>query len=179
MIEYEKEVVEYLGLPSIPKKRWDGKTPFTKGVAVLKTKSGGLAYAVCVGEENNEGHVNVSVRKVFSIETFTEISDVFVVPNYMANADDVDEMDLDEASQKAAKALLAEAAEYENEGVDEPPTIVPLGEYYFDNITNDEEARAFIKAYNKKNKISKRVPKTHEGLIMRLSVIYSELTKEK
>lgn len=179
MIEYEKEIIEYLGLPSIPKKRWDGKTSFTKGVAVLKTQTGGFAYAVCSGDENGDGGVSVSIRKVFSIEAFDEIADIFIVPNYMANKEDVANMDLDDASKKSAEKILEAATECENEGVEETPLAEPLGEYYFDNITNDEEARAFIKAYNKTNNLRTRVPKTHEGLLMRLSVIYNELTKEK
>ena len=107
------------------------------------------------------------------------LAGIFIVPNYMANKEDVANMDLDNASKKSVEKILTEAAECENEGVEETPLAEPLGEYYFDNITNDEEARAFIKAYNKTNNLRTRVPKTHEGLLMRLSVIYNELTKEK
>ena len=36
MIEFEKEVIKYLNIPSIPKKEWDGKSSFSKGVALLE-----------------------------------------------------------------------------------------------------------------------------------------------
>lgn len=173
MIEFEKEVVEYLGLPNIPKKEWDGYTPFDKGVAVVKLCSDTLAYAVCSYNPEN-GDNKVLVNKVFSIETFTDIVKVFVVPNYMTNISDIQDMDLDDESKSNAESMLSDAIRLENEGVVEDEYLSSDNEYYFDNISNDEEARAFIKAFNKRNKIKGRIPKTHDGLLMRLSVIYSE-----
>ena len=86
---------------------------------------------------------------------------------------DVDNMDLDEQSKKAAEDLKKEADELENQGADETME-VPKNEYCFDHIHNDEEAIAFIEAYNKKNGIKGQVPKKHDTILNRLLVIYSE-----
>ena len=177
MIEFEKEIVDFLGLPSIPKKEWDGYTPFDKGVAVVKMRDEREAYAVC-SFLPERGDKEVVITKVFGIEPFYGVSNVFVVPNYMANVDDIQDMDLDEESKKKAEILLNEATEYENENTIDAEINLPTNEYYFENIHNDEEARAFIKAYNKKNKIKGRIPKSHEGLSMRLSVIFSTVNNK-
>ena len=47
MIQFEKEIIEFLGLPSIPRKEWDKEKAFDKGVAVLELQDGQEAYAVC------------------------------------------------------------------------------------------------------------------------------------
>lgn len=44
---------------------------------------------------------------------------------------------------------------------------------------SDEEAMAFIEAYNKKNKINARVPQKHDSILMRLAVIYADENKKK
>lgn len=173
MINYEKEILDFLGLPSIPKKRWDGVTPFDKGVAVIKQTGQQSAYAAC-SYNPEKGDKNVTITKVFGIEPFSRIEDVFIVPSYMNNIDEIPKMDLDDESKKKAETILQEATELENNGVVDDVLTNPVNEYYFDNITNDDEARAFIKAYNKRNKIKGKIPKTHEKIIMRLAVIYSE-----
>ena len=71
---------------------------------------------------------------------------------------------------------MIEAEEIENEDAQEDVN-EPENPYYFDNITNDEEAIAFIESYNKKNGIKGQTPKKHETIIMRLSVIYADLKK--
>lgn len=177
MINYEKEVVDFLGLPSIPRKKWDGETPFDKGVAIIIHAGEMLSYAAC-SFNPDKGQKKVTITKVFGVEPFFGVKDVFVVPNYMNEIDEVQEMDLDEESKAKAKAILEEASECENEGVKDDSLEKPKSEYYFDNITNDEEARAFIKAYNSRNKIKGRIPKSHNGLVMRLAVIYSETNKK-
>ena len=170
-IYFEQEVLDAIGIPSIPKKEWDGKTTFDKGVAVVEHDGGNLSYAVCRKDETDEKPV---VTKVFCLTPFIDVKKIFVVPPYVVNESEVDEMDIDEESKKKAKIILNEATDIENENVvDEKPK----NEYYFDNIANDDEARAFIKAYNKRNRIKGRIPKTHDGLIMRLSVIFSDLKK--
>ena len=174
MIYFEKDVIDFLGLPAIPKKEWDGKTSFEKGIAVINLLSREKAYAIC---SYNNGDKTPKVCKVFSIEPFTSIEKIFVVPSYMQKIEDVDDMDLDEDSKKNARMILSEAEELEGEGLaDEYET---THEYYFENITNDEEARAFIKSYNKRNKIKGAIPKTHETILMRLSVIYNDYGKQK
>ena len=173
MVNYENEICAFLRLPSIPKKEWDGKSPFRGCVAIIDTKTGGEAYAVASFNPDNETEPRVT--KVFSQEPFTRIKKVFIVPEYM-NVDNIKTADLDEESKKRAEELAKEAEEVEMSGVEEEPN-VPENEYFFDHIHNDEEARAYIASYNKTNKIKGRVPKTHDGLVMRLSVIYAESNK--
>jgi hypothetical protein len=175
MIEFEKEVLDFLGLPSIPKKEFDGK-PFKKGVAVIELASGVKAYAAC-SFNPDDGDTTPKICKVFSLEQFTKIEKIYVVPEYMATLNEVDEMDLDDDSKKRASELLEQAEKLELDSTEFEDVKPPINEYYFDNIKNDAEAKAFISSYNKRNKIKGRVPKTHEGLIMRLSVIYGELNK--
>ena len=89
-------------------------------------------------------------------------------------------MDLDEQSKKKAKEMLKEARELENDGVEKNDELEnPKNEYYFDHITNDDEAKAFIQSYNSRNRIKGRIPTTHEGLVMRLAVIYSDTQKKQ
>lgn len=174
MVLFEKEVCEALRLPSIPKKKWDSKSSFSKCVAVVNTLSGLQAYAVASFDADKEEKPRIV--KVFSQEPFNEVVDVFVVPEYM-NIEDIKDADLDDESKKRAEELAKEAHEIEEEGV-EDGVKAPEHEYYFEHITNDDEAAAFIKSYNQTNKLRARVPKTHDGLIMRLSVIWSETNKQ-
>jgi hypothetical protein len=173
MIQFEKEICEFLRLPSIPKKEWDGKSAFAKGVAVVKTSLGNLDYVAATF--NTEKEEKPRIVKVFSQVPFDSIEQIFIVPDYMDT--DVSDADLDEESKKHAEMLAKEAEEIENEGT-EKEVSNPENEYLFDHIHNDDEARAYIASYNKTNKIKGRVPKTHEGLVMRLAVIYSETHKE-
>lgn len=174
VILYEQQVCDQLNIPSIPKKEWDGKSSFKYGVAVLDLVDR-QAYAVATF--NNEKDEEPRIIKVFTLEQFNGISKVYIVPDYMD--DNVDNMDLDDESKQAAKALLEEAAELENEGSGDDATQIPENEYFFDHIHNDDEAAAFIKDYNKRNRIKGRVPTNHDALVMRLSVIYSETENKK
>lgn len=173
MIRFEKEVIKYLGLPSIPKREHDGTSFFDKGVAIVVDKGGEKSYAVCRYTESDKEPI---ITKVFDLAPFVSIENIYVVPTYMNNIDEVKNMDLDEPSKKKAEEILREAKELEDD-IDD--TVEQHGEYYFDNITNDEEARAFIASYNKTNRIKGCVPKTHEGLVMRLASIYSNMKERK
>lgn len=174
MIYNEKDVLSYLRLPSLPKKSWDGKTSFRNCVAVVRLSDEDCAYAVASFDEEKDDAPRIT--KVFSQEPFFEVIKVLLVPEYM-DVEDIQNADLDDESKKRAKELAEEAKEIENEGV-ESETDEPENEYYFDHIKSDEEAAAFIAAYNKSNKLRARVPKTHEGLIMRLSVIWDETNRK-
>jgi hypothetical protein len=55
---------------------------------------------------------------------------------------------------------------------------MPDNEYFFDHIHDDNEACAFIEAYNKRNKIKGVIPKKHDSLVMRLGVIWEETNKQ-
>ena len=177
MILYQKEIIEYLDLPSIPKKEWDGKKQFDKAVAVVKLVTGNDAFAVCgLNKEVNEPFI----KKVFCSEPFVAIKNVYPIPDYMATIDDVDDMDLDNESKKSAKYILDEAdlmgnGELNGDGesaYDEMP------EWIFPEITNKDEAEAWLRQYNKTNKLRGSIPKSSETLKLRLYAIYKETNKK-
>lgn len=170
IIEFEKEVCKYLNIPSIPKKEWDGQKKFTTGVGVLTHIDGSQSYAA-VKYDLETGKAKVKKTFLNNIP-WTELTKVYVIPQYMENVD-LDESDLDAESKQSMKLLMQEAKELETEKQEEKIEM-PTHEYYFKNINNDEEARAFIIAYNKRKKIKGRIPKDHQGLLMRLSVIWTE-----
>ena len=167
-VKFEKEICSFLNLPSIPLKKWDGETAFDKGVAIVKQAYDGQAYAVARFDPIKDE--KPTIIKVFDSEPFFDIEKVLVVPDYMETS--VENADLDEESKKKAEELAKQAEEIENDGTQQME--LPKNPYLFDNITNDEEAIAFIDAYNKKNGIKGQVPKKHETILNRLLVIYSE-----
>lgn len=174
MIQFKREIIDYLRLPNIPLKEWDGKSSFKNCVAVVLLSTGYEAYVVASFDAEKDDKPRVV--KVFSQEPFSAITKVFIVPQYM-DVEDIKDADLDDESKKRAEELAKEAKEIEDEGVQEEVK-EPENEYFFDHIKDDESAAAYIAAYNKANKIKGRVPKTHEGLVMRLSVIYAETNKK-
>jgi hypothetical protein len=178
MIEFEKEVVEYLNIPNIPKKEWNQQDSFQDGVAVVGLSLGRQAYAVCTFDKDEDREPRV--KKVFGIEPFTSIEKIFVVPAYMDN--DTSDADLDSESKKLAEQLAEEAKELENQGtVDEAiEDANKLPEWIFDEIHNREEAMAWLKQYNIRNKIKKgKVPTNEETIKMRLYNIYMSQKNHK
>lgn len=172
-ILFEKEVCNELKLPSIPRKEWDGESSFAKGVAIVKMDFGRKGYAIARFDNEKENKPNIV--KVFSLEPFFDIEKIFIVPEYMET--DLHDADLDEESKKKAQELVEQANEIVDDKKIDTEESEQENEYLFDNITNDEEAIAFISAYNKKNNIKGSVPKKHETILMRLAVIYSEQQK--
>ena len=171
MIEFEKEVVSYLNLPSLPKKEWNGKDSFMDGVAILNLSMNRQAYAVCTFDKETDK--TPRIKKVFGIEPFTSVEKVFVVPSYMNN--NTTDVDLDAESKKRAEQLAEEANELENEGVvDEAiEKANELPEWIFDEIHNLQEAQAWLKQYNIRNGIKKgRIPTNEDTVKMRLYNIY-------
>ena len=178
-IEFEKELLAYLNLPSIPLKEWkEGDMPFEKGVAVVENYGERLAYAVCKFDPN-DGVKQPRVVKTFGTEPFTKIVKVFVVPNYMSNIEDVKDMDLDEQSKKKAEQMLKEAHELETEGTKEENPMENLPEWIFPEINSKEEAVAWLKNFQSRNKQKGRIPTTEENIKLRLFSIYSELQKKQ
>jgi hypothetical protein len=178
-ILFEKEVLESLKLPSVPRKKWNGEDSFKEGVAVTVLQSGSSAYAVATFDA--EADEKPRIKKVFTLEPFFSIKEIFVVPAYMDSVDDVDDRDLDKESKEAALRLAEEAQELEEEGVesDEMKEMKELPEWVFDNVHNAEEAAAFIKNFNKQNNIhGSRLPQDEEGLKLRLLTIYEEMKKK-
>ena len=178
-IEFEKELLAYLNLPSIPLKEWkEGDMPFEKGVAVVEYYGERLAYAVCKFDPNS-GIKRPRVIKTFGTEPFIKIVKVFVVPNYMSNIEDVKDMDLDEQSKKKAEQMLKEAQEIENEGTKEENPMENLPEWIFPEINSKQEAVAWLRNFQSRNKQKGRIPTTEENIKLRLFSIYSELQKKQ
>ena len=175
MIHYENEVCDFLRIPNIPKKEWNGKDSFVHGVAVLTLMSGQKAYGVV--SFDNQRDEKPRVVKVFAPEPFTDIDEIMVVPSYM-DTPDPDTMDLDDESKKRVMELEKEAREAEADDQNHDDLQVPDNEYFFDHIHNDDEGRAYIDAYNRSNKIRGGVPKKHESIVMRLGVIWAEQNKK-
>ena len=180
MITFEREVIEHLSLPSIPKKEWDGKSSFKCGVAVTRLANDYLAYAVCTFDAERGDKVP-HVTKTFAQEPFYSIEKIFPVPSFMDT--DVASMDLDDESKKAATRLVEEASELVNEAnVNEREDLgemEKLPEFVFDHIHNIEEAQAFIQSWNMQNKIKGRVPQNEETIKLRLLTIYITMKEKK
>ena len=151
MIKYEQEVINLLGIPNVPKKEWDGLTSFKKGVAILEMQHGDECYAIASYDDSKE--TKPRVVKVFDNEPFVNIKTIFVVPEYMTTIEEIEDFDVDEKSKEVAMNVLKEAKSVENEDTDDNIINNSSNEYFFDFITNDEEAKACIASYNIKNKI--------------------------
>lgn len=173
---FEKEVVKHLNLPSIPKKEWDGKSSFSKGVALISLRGEREAYAVASFDANVDK--TPSIVKVFGIEPFVGIKKVFVVPSYMTTEEEIKDMDLDEQSKKKVQEVLDEAKEIENEGTKEENPMEKLPEWIFSEIHSKDEAIAWLRNFQSRNKQKGRIPTTEENIKLRLFSIYSEMQKK-
>ena len=178
MILFEKEVLGYLNIPSIPKKEFDGSTPFAKGVAVVGLSGEREAYAVASFDPEGDDKAP-RIIKTFGLEPFRNIKKVFVVPNYMSSVDDVENMDLDEQAKKKAAEILKEASEIESEGTKEEKPMENLPEWIFSEIHSKQEAEAWLRNFQSRNKQKGRIPTTEENIKLRLFSIYSELQKKQ
>lgn len=179
-IAFEKEVLQYLNIPSIPLKEFDGKSSFDNGVAVVDLGDEMSAYAVATFDAEKDEKPRI--KKTFSLEPFYGIKKVFVVPSYMETSKEaIEKSDLDNESKEAALKLAEEAEELENSGTEseEMKEMKELPEWVFDSINNAEEAYAFVQSYNKRNKIKGRVPKDAEALKLRLLTIYNDTKQSK
>ena len=170
MVRFKQDVCNYLRLPDIPKKKWDGKTSFEYGVGVAITKNEEQCYVVVSFDADEDKEPRI--KKVFGYDIIKSINEVFVVPAYM-NDENVEQMDLDEESKKRALEVAKEAREIENEGVAEIVE-TPQSEWFFDEIHDRQEAEAWLKEYNRVNRIKGGIPKKEETLKMRLGVIWTE-----
>ncbi len=181
MIQNEIDIIQYMNLPSIPRKVWDGRASFKDGVAIVSLYGNEEAYAVATYDAEHDAQPRI--KKTFALSPFSGIAKdeegrlrIYPVPSYMD--DDVAHFDLDEKSMAAAQSLIDEAHELETEGTNaEVP--LPDNEYFFAHIHNDDEARAFIKSYNKTNRVKGRVPIDHETIVMKLSVMWAEVNKKQ
>lgn len=173
---FEKEVIKHLNLPSIPVKEWDGKSSFSKGVALLSLRGEREAYAVASFDADVDKKPNIV--KVFGIEPFVNIKKVFVVPTYMTTEEEIKDMDLDEQSKKKVQQVLNEAREIENEGTEDENPMAKLPEWIFPEINSKQEAEAWLRNFQSRNKQKGRIPTTEENIKLRLYSIYTELQKK-
>lgn len=174
MILFEKEVCAQLRIPSIPKREWDGKSSFQTGVAIVGLRTNRDAYAIATFD--NENDKKPRITKVFSDEPFGTIRQLYVVPEYM-EVENIETLDLDEASKANAASLAREAQTIEIEGTEEENEYKNLPEWVFDSITNKEEAIAWLTAYRKQNKIRGKMPKNDDTIKSCLLAAYADLKK--
>ena len=160
---HEREILDFLQIPKIPKKEWDGTKEFKNGVGIAKTISGVETYVVVCCDEQG-----LKIKKVFDTEPIVGVGKVFVVPDYM-DMKNIENWDLDDESKKAAVSLANEAIEMES-SVEEKEENLP--EWYFDEIHDIDEARAWVSQYRKKRKMRGTMPKTEEALKNFLYVCY-------
>lgn len=177
MIQYENQVLEYLSIPSMPRKEWDGKSSFLKGVALITLSGEREAYAIASFDSDKDK--KPKIVKVFGIEPFIQIRQIFVVPSYMTTEDEIADMDLDEQSKKKVQQVLDEAKEIENEGTKDENPIENLPEWIFPEINSKQEAEAWLRNFQSRNKQKGRIPTTEENIKLRLFSIYSELQKKQ
>lgn len=175
---YERDVLAYLNLPSLPRKEWDGESSFARGVCKLLMRSGRYAYGVCTFDVD-AGDVYPRIVKVFGLEPFVDVEEIYVVPEYMATESDVDDMDLDAESKEAVSAVLADAEELSSVGDEDAILDADDNEWVFDEIHDAEEARAWLKSWNESHKVKGALPKKDETLKLRLLAIRAEMDKEK
>ena len=166
--ESEKKVCEYLKIPKCPKKEWDGESNFIKGIAIVNRITGEKGYAVCSFDSKKQE--NPKVIKDFYDTPFNKILKIYPVPSYLDQ--ETNNVDLDESSKEAAKALVDEqeelVGEKEKEKVDELP------EWGYEEIHNKEEAVAFLKSKNLKGKL----PEKEEAIKAKLLLLRTEENKQ-
>lgn len=167
--DHLKQILLTLQIPSIPKKEWDGKSEFNKGVCLVKRWSGMENYAIC--RFNKELESSPRVVKDFSQETFVEILACYPIPDYAEN--DVDNMMFDsEESKEAMKELLEEKEEEVMKGVDKEEEVLP--EWIFPFIKTQSEAIAYLKSKKVRNAHSL---KDADAIKAKLYVIYTDNQK--
>ena len=163
---YKNETLAYLDIPKIPQKEWDRQTPFKNGVGIAKTNVGEV-YVVVGYSEDDEN--NLKIRKVFGLEPIIEITKVYPIPDYM-DMNGIENWDVDDESKQNAMAVAKEVIEMENEQEEEQKE--EYKEWFFDEIHNLEEARAWVAAYRKRNRIKGTPPKTEDAIKNYLYVLY-------
>ena len=164
--KFKKNVLKELNSP-MPKKKWDGKTQFDKGIAVVERVTGEKTYALCSCHDGK----SISIIKDFICIPFKNILEVYPSLPYME--DDINNMDIkDEDSKEAMEGLLKEKEEIINDNKELEDM---GGEWGFDFIHDKEEALAFLK-----EKITNgRLPQKEEVIKAKLKAMYHEQQLEK
>lgn len=167
------DILNFLNLPSIPKKEWDGEKSFKEGIAEIFTADGTKSYALCTFD--SETMKEPRIKKTFTQMPFVKTGKIFPVPDYMN--EDVDTFDLSQEDKERARGILEEAKELTEE-VGEENKAEDVNEWSFDNIHNMEEAEAFVHSYRKKNRIKGSIPKNEENMKAYLAVLKTKLNHE-
>lgn len=168
MLDSKKLVCKSLGIPDIPKKKWDGESSFDKAVCSLECIDMSICYGIC--SYDKEVDDTVKINQVFFSYPFVKIVDIFPLPSYMD--DNIDEMEFDdEESHNAISQLLDEKAEIINQGLEAEP--IEEYEWGFPFIANKEQAIAYMKELNKNDKKKGAVPTKDEVLKAALRVRYN------
>lgn len=163
-IRFENKICQFLGIPSIPKKKWDNETSFDSGVAIIKRITDVEDYAVC--SFNKETDDSVRIIKDFGFEPFVEIIDIYPVPAYME--DNIDKMQLDEESKQAMEELLQEKKEIVNKDVEKPK--VEIYEWGYPFIKDRKSAEEYLR----KKGLKGRIPTNKITLQAKLQCMYRE-----
>ena len=166
--ESEKKVCEYLKIPKRPKKEWDGESDFIEGIAVVNRITGEKGYVVC--SFDNKKQEKPKVIKDFNDIPFNKILKIYPVPSYLDQ--ETNNVDLDESSKEAAKALVEEQEELVGEK--EKGKVDELPEWGYEEIHNKEEAVAFLKSKNLKGKL----PEKEEAIKAKLLLLRTEENKQ-
>lgn len=171
-INYKEKLLDFLKIPAIPKKEWDKRSYFNKGVAIIESIVGSRSYAVCCYSESSE---RPYITKVFDTEPFKCILSIYPVPDYMDN--DVDKFDLDENSLDAIADLLEErdieiGADAKDDDSDED------NEWVYPFIHSREEAIAYLRSQGGNNAKGLHLIKSDETIKMRLLINKEEQNRK-
>lgn len=168
ILDTKKEVCKTLGIPDIPKKKWDGESSFDKAACTIECIDGSTHYGIC--SYNKDTDSNIKITNVFNTIPFVKVIDVYPLPLYMD--DNVDEMEFDDdESYNYVNQLLEEKEEIINKGVE--PSPIEEFEWGYPFIANKEQAMAYMKELYKKDKKKGAIPTKDEVLKSALRVRYN------
>lgn len=163
MKDFYDETIDLLRIPSIPKKEWDGKTPFDRGMAQITTMLGSKEYAVCSFDPKKGDTLRVVKR--FGGLQFTAVDKVWPVPDYMD--DDIGKMEFDnEESMTSMSVILQEKEQMVNADADDEDE---GGEWGYPIIHTMKQAVAYLRAKRPKDGI----PSDPEVLKAKLKAMYN------
>lgn len=167
--DYLLECLKELSLPALPNKKWDGQTPFTKGICFIERISGHQSYAIC---KFNEQTQRADVVQDFTTGTIKNIVDIYPVPDYLDT--NLDQMDFeDEESRIAMEELILESEDKVMEDIDPEQK---LSQWVFPHINTKEEAIAYLRKYKVKG--SQALSNT-DSIKAKLYVLWEDQNKKR
>jgi len=163
MKDFYDETIDMLRIPSIPKKEWDGKSPFDRGIAQITTMFGSREYAIC--SFNPERDDKPRIVKIFGGLRFTSVDKIWPIPDYMD--DDIRKMEFaDEESRTSMSVMLQEKEQMVNANAKDEDG---GGEWGYPIIHTTKQAVAYLKAKHPKDGI----PSDPEVLKAKLKAMYN------